>query len=63
MAEDVKPVEILEAQITALGDTHKNVKGAIEKLTPPRRFRSCCTTSKSSATGSGTKSNAAMAEY
>ncbi len=29
--EDPKPVEILEAQLTALTDTHKNVVGSIEK--------------------------------
>ncbi len=36
MAEDVqpeapKPVELLDAQLTALSDTHKNVVGSIEK--------------------------------
>jgi hypothetical protein len=30
-SEDPKPVEILEAQMTAILDTHKNVVGSIEK--------------------------------
>lgn len=33
MAEEPKPVEILEAQMTALADTHKNIAGSIEKAT------------------------------
>jgi hypothetical protein len=33
MSEEPKPVEILEAQITAIFDTHKNIAGSIEKTT------------------------------
>ena len=31
MSEESKPVEILEAQITAISDTHSNLVGLIEK--------------------------------
>ena len=36
MSEEKKPLEVLEAQITALQDTHRNVTGLIEKLTRVR---------------------------
>lgn len=31
MSEESKPVDILEAQITAISDTHSNLVGLIEK--------------------------------
>ena len=33
MSEDPKPIDVLEAQITAIDDTHKNLVGLIEKAT------------------------------
>lgn len=36
MSEGKRPVEVLEAQIMALQDTHRNVTGLIEKLTRVR---------------------------
>jgi hypothetical protein len=32
MSEESKPVDVLEAQITAISDTHTNLAGLIEKL-------------------------------
>lgn len=31
MSQEAKPVDVLEAQITAIGDTKKNLAGLIEK--------------------------------
>jgi hypothetical protein len=31
MSEESKPVDVLEAQMTAISDTHKNLAGLIEK--------------------------------
>jgi len=32
MSEEPEPIDVLEAQLTAIGDTHSNLTGLVEKV-------------------------------